>query len=152
MDLATTEPYSQKAIQWVTEMSSFPQNPDPARNRHCTLWCTSFGWAQQQAQHSSLGPASSPAVCPFSIRPLMLRPARAQQPHFKPRISPARVRRPAWCGARGLELDISSRCRYLTMGSGPPGLASVLCEHRSLVARFSSQVQCKDILISHSHP
>ena len=49
----------------VLEMSNFPPNPGPARNKHRT----SFGWAQHQAQHSALDPASSPAVYPFSIRP-----------------------------------------------------------------------------------
>ena len=38
----------------------------------------------------------------FSIRPLMLSPARAQQPHVRPRKNSARARR----GARVLELNI----------------------------------------------
>ena len=68
-------------------MPSFPQNPGPPRNQHRTT----FGRAQQhQAQHSSLVLVSGPAVYPFSIRPLTLSPARAQQPHVRPRKSPAR--------------------------------------------------------------
>ena len=31
----------------------------------------------------------SPAVYPFSIRPLMLNPTRAQQPHVRPSKNPA---------------------------------------------------------------
>ena len=62
------------------EMAIFPRNPgpEPATPPH------NFGWAQHQAQHSFLGPASGPAVYRLSIRPLMLSLWRAQQPHVRP--------------------------------------------------------------------
>ena len=62
------------------EMAIFPRNPgpEPATPPH------NFGWAQHQAQHSFLGPASGPAVYHLSIRPLMLSLWRAQQPHVRP--------------------------------------------------------------------
>ena len=73
---------------YLVEMSNFPQNPGPTRNRHPT----SFGRTQHQVQCSSLGQASSPVVGRytylFSIRPLMLSPALAQQPHVRPRKKP----------------------------------------------------------------
>ena len=88
--------------KYPVEMSHFLPNPSPSRNRYHT----SFGWAQHQAQHSSMGPTPSPSVFSFTIRLLMLSPARSQQPHVRPRKSPVRARRPAQAGARGLELDI----------------------------------------------
>ena len=65
-------------------MAISPQNtgPAPPPPTH------EVGRAQHPAQHSYLGPASSPAVYQFSIRLLLLSLARVQQLAFRPSKSP----------------------------------------------------------------
>ena len=90
-------------------MAGREQKGDGFVESHSKLSLVDTRWAQHQAQHSPLGPALSAIVYSFNIRPFMLSPARAQQPHIRAAKSPAWARRPARRCARGLELDIFSQ-------------------------------------------
>ena len=76
--------FIRSSSNYKLETATFPQtpgSPPPPQN---------FGRAQHQVQHSHQCPASGPAVYLFSIRPLMLSPSRAQQPHVRLSKKPAR--------------------------------------------------------------